>query len=85
MDGERIIRTDPVWQLLTTLERAPYCCSISDAARLLRVSRQHVHQVARKAEQSGLIELVPNSDDRRILQVLLTQPGRSRLAARVLS
>ncbi|HET8713923.1 MAG TPA: MarR family transcriptional regulator [Gemmatimonadales bacterium] len=81
MDGERIIRTDPAWRLLTTIERAPYCCSISDAARLLRLSRQRVHHLARQAEQLGLIELEPNPDDRRILQLFLTESGRARLAA----
>jgi DNA-binding MarR family transcriptional regulator len=79
--GEPIAKTDPVSRLLAVIERAPYCCSISDAARLLRQPRQRVHETARKAEIAGLVELAANSDDRRILQLFLTRTGRSRLAA----
>ena len=80
-DNRPIVRSDPIWRLLTTLERSSYCCSISDAARLLRLSRQRVHETAREAERAGLVELAPNPDDRRIVQVLLTRPGRAQLAA----
>jgi len=79
--GEPIVKTDAIWRLLTTLDRSPYC-SISDAARLLRVPKQRVHETARKAELAGLVELAANSDDRRIVQILLTRAGRSQIAAR---
>jgi len=81
MDDEPIVGDDPVRRLLVTLERSSYCCSISDAARLLRLSRQRVHQIAQDAERAGLVELAANSDDRRIVQVLLTRSGRSELTA----
>ena len=80
-DGEPIIRTDAVWSLLCALERSRYCCSISDVARLLRVSRQTAHELARKAELAGQVELLTNPHDRRIVQVLLTPRARSELAA----
>lgn len=81
LDGETIVRTDPVWRLLVTLERSSYCCSISDAARLLSLSRQRAHQTARDAERARLVGLATNPDDRRIVQVLLTRSGRAELAA----
>jgi DNA-binding MarR family transcriptional regulator len=79
--GEPIVKTDSIWRLLGALEHARYCCSISDAARLLRVPKQRLHETARKAELIGVVELVTNSDDRRIVQILLTRAGRSQLAA----
>jgi DNA-binding MarR family transcriptional regulator len=76
-----VVRTDPVWELLRAIERSSYCCSIADAARLLRISRQAAHKTASKAASAGAIELVPNRDDRRIVQIVLTRSGRSELAA----
>jgi hypothetical protein len=40
VDGTPIVRTDTPWRFLRALERADYRCSISDVARLLRISRQ---------------------------------------------
>ena len=81
MHDEPVARADPIWRLLVAIERSSYCCSISDAARLLRLSRQRAHQTARDAERARLVELATNPDDRRIVQVLLTRSGRSVLAA----
>lgn len=80
-DSEPVIRTDALWSLLCALERSRYCCSISDVARLLRVSRQTAHELARKAELAGQVGLLKNPGDRRIVQVLLTSQARSALAA----
>jgi DNA-binding MarR family transcriptional regulator len=80
-DGDPVFRTDAVWLLLSALERAKHCCSISDAARLLRMSRQRVQRAAHEAEIRGAVELAPNPDDARIVQVLLTRHGRAELAA----
>jgi DNA-binding MarR family transcriptional regulator len=77
---ELVYRTDPVWKLLTTVERSQYCCSISDAARLMKISRQHAHRVAFTAARAGLVELATNEHDRRILQLLLTERGRAEIA-----
>lgn len=51
--GEPIVKTDTIWRLLSALEHARYCCSISDAARLLRVPKQRLHETARKAGSSA--------------------------------
>jgi DNA-binding MarR family transcriptional regulator len=67
--------------LLRALERSQYCCAIADAARLLGVSRQRAHLIARSAERLGLLELLPNPDDRRIVQLFLTRSARDELAA----
>ena len=72
---------DEVSRLLGALERSQYCCSISDAARLMRLPKQRLHETARKAELAGVVELVSNPDDRRIVQILLTRAGRARLSA----
>ena len=77
---ELVFRTDPVWRLLTTIERSPYCCSLSDVARLVKISRQHSQRVAFDAAHAGLVELAPNDRDRRIVQLLLTERGRAAIA-----
>jgi len=76
---ELMYRTDPVWRLLTTIERAPYCCSLSDVARLMRISRQHAQRLGFEAARAGLVELASNDHDRRIVQLLLTERGRSEI------
>jgi DNA-binding MarR family transcriptional regulator len=79
-DGIPIVRTDALWLLLRALERASYSCSISDAARLLRASRQRAQRLAHQAEIAGLVELLANADDDRIIQILLTPRARAELA-----
>jgi len=59
--GAPIVRTDAVWRLICALERSHYCNAISDAARLLRITRQSAHELARQAERLRLVELAPNS------------------------
>jgi DNA-binding MarR family transcriptional regulator len=79
MIGEPVFRTDPVWALLKTIERAPYCCSFADIGRLMKTSRQYAPRIGFVAASRGLVELAPNDHDRRILQLLLTQHGRDEL------
>jgi DNA-binding MarR family transcriptional regulator len=79
--GVPLVRRDPIGLLLRAVERSQYCCAIADVARLLRVSRQRAHQIARSAERIGAVELLTNPDDRRIVQVFLTRAARSELAA----
>ena len=79
--GIPIIRRDPIALLLRAVDRSPYCCAIADVARLLRVSRQRAHQIARSAERIGAVELLTNPDDRRIVQVFLTRASRAELDA----
>jgi DNA-binding MarR family transcriptional regulator len=79
--GELIFRTEPIGLLLRAIERAPYCCAIADAGRLLGVSRQRAQQIVHAAERRGAIELLTNPDDRRLLQIQLTPAARRQLAA----
>ncbi len=48
----------------------------------MRMSRQAAHEIVVRAAGDGLIELLPNRDDRRVLQLELTSHGRSALAWR---
>jgi len=75
---ELVYRADPVWRLLTTIERSSYCCSLSDVARLMKISRQHAQRVGFEAAHAGLVELAPNDDDRRIVQLLRAWASRNR-------
>ena len=79
--GEPIFRTDGVWRVLTTVARSPYCLAIAGLARALKIRRQSAHELAHAAARAGIIELVPNPQDKRILQVLLTPRGRAAIAA----
>ncbi|HEY8520848.1 MAG TPA: MarR family winged helix-turn-helix transcriptional regulator [Gammaproteobacteria bacterium] len=80
-DGERVFRTDHRWRLLRAIERSHYCFSISDLARVLRIPRQRAHEVVTAAAKARDVKVLPNRDDRRILQVFLTGQGRTMLAA----
>jgi DNA-binding MarR family transcriptional regulator len=80
-DGEQVNRTDPRWRLLRAIQRSTYCPSISDLARQLRIPKQRAHELITVAARCGEVEAVPNADDRRILQVFLTDQGRSTLSA----
>jgi DNA-binding MarR family transcriptional regulator len=78
--GEPVFRTDGIWRLLVTVARSPYCLAIADLARALRVRKQAAHELAHSAARAEVIELVPNPDDKRLLQALLTTRGRAALA-----
>ena len=79
--GGPVYRTDGVWRVLATVAKSTYCLAIADLARALRVRRQVAHQLAHEAVRAGVIELVPNPQDKRILQALITPSGRAQLAA----
>jgi DNA-binding MarR family transcriptional regulator len=81
MTGERIYPTDARSRFLRAIERSPYCLAIADAARALGVSRQAAHRTTYDAAAMGEVELLPNPDDQRILQIVLTLAGRSKLHA----
>jgi DNA-binding MarR family transcriptional regulator len=76
---ELVYRTDPGWKLLTTIERSQYCCSHSDVARLMKISRQYAQRLGIEASRAGFVELTPNDQDRRIVQLLLTKRGRAEI------
>jgi DNA-binding MarR family transcriptional regulator len=78
--GERAQRADAKWRLLEALERSRYCLAIADVARALGVKRQTAHELVHATVATGHVELLPNPDDRRILQVFLTARGRGELS-----
>jgi DNA-binding MarR family transcriptional regulator len=69
------------WRVLAAIETSPYCLSISDLARRLRLSRQSLHRLTAELERGGLVRLLPNDHDHRLLQLELTMAGRASLAA----
>lgn len=78
-DGELVFPTDAETRPLRAVERSRYCLAIADVARVLGVSRQAAHRVAYRAAALTRLELLPNPDDARILQLFLTPTGRSYL------
>jgi DNA-binding MarR family transcriptional regulator len=78
--GERVFPDDAESRLLRVVARSPYCLAIADVARTLRITRQAAHRLVYGAVATGRVELLPNPDDRRILQVFLTAQGRGDLA-----
>ena len=81
VDGERVVRTDATWRVVETVARLRYRPSIADLGRALGTSRQTARTFVVAAARAGFVELQPNHDDRRLLEVLLTPRGRSALAA----
>ena len=79
--GEPALRFDRRWTLLRAVERCGGCPTFSDVARLLRVTRQSARVLILAAEKAGVVELFPDSHDRRALQVALTSAGRGLLEA----
>jgi hypothetical protein len=80
LSGRRVFPDDAESRLLVALARSSYCLAIADVARALRITRQAAHKLVYRAVAAGRVELLPNSDDRRILQVLLTPRGKADLA-----
>jgi DNA-binding MarR family transcriptional regulator len=79
--GRPVYRTDPVWRVLSTVAHSDYCLAIADLGRAMRVRKQAAHELAHAAVRAGVVDLEPNPQDKRILQLLLTPYGRSQLAA----
>jgi DNA-binding MarR family transcriptional regulator len=68
------------WAVLLAISRSHYTLSISDLARALKQTRQSTHRMAVAMARSGWLELLPNRDDRRLLQIALTRGGKSVVA-----
>ena len=68
------------WRALAAIDRSSFVLSISDLARRLRRSRQSVHPLAIGLERAGWIRFLPNRDDRRLLQMELTEHGKTILS-----
>jgi len=79
-DGKPVVRTDAQFALLATLERLEGCPAFADLGRAARISRQAARALAIDAARAGVVELVPNAADRRIVQVVVTPLGRKILA-----
>jgi DNA-binding MarR family transcriptional regulator len=67
-------------RLLRVVAASNRYLAIAEAGRVLRLSRQAAHETVVRAAAAGFVELLPNRDDRRILQIELTPLGRSVLA-----
>jgi DNA-binding MarR family transcriptional regulator len=80
LSGERVFPDDAESRLLRAVAKSSYCLAIADVARALRITRQAAHKLVYGAVAGGRVELLPNPDDRRILQVFLTPQGRAELA-----
>jgi DNA-binding MarR family transcriptional regulator len=78
--GERVFPDHAESRFLRTIERSSYCLAIADVARALRLTRQAAHKLVYRVAATGRVELLPNPDDQRILQVFLTPLGRADLA-----
>ncbi len=78
--GERVLPDDAQSRLLRAVAGSSYCLAIADVARTMRITRQAAHKLVYGAVATGRVELLPNPDDGRILQVFLTPRGRGALA-----
>jgi DNA-binding MarR family transcriptional regulator len=78
--GKKTGLTAEHWRVLSAIDRSHYTLSISDLARELRLRRQTVHPMAISLERIGWIRFLPNRDDRRLLQMKLTEHGKSVLS-----
>ena len=67
--------------MLATVASSPYCLAIADVGRALRIRKQSARELVHEAVRAGVIELVPNPQDGRLLQALVTPRGRAELAA----
>jgi len=79
--GDPIYPSDGRYGLLAALERIGGWPSISELARVLRVSKQAAREQVVAAARAGLLELLPDSHDRRAIQIGLTPGGKRMLAA----
>jgi DNA-binding MarR family transcriptional regulator len=68
------------WRALATIDRMTCALSISQLARQLRCARQSAHSLVQGLERAGWIRLFPNQDDRRLLHIEITRPGKSILS-----
>jgi DNA-binding MarR family transcriptional regulator len=67
------------WRALAAIDRSSFVLSISDLARRLRRPRQSAHPLALGLERAGWIRFLPNRDDRRLIQIELTEHGKTIL------
>jgi DNA-binding MarR family transcriptional regulator len=81
LECQAIASTPAQRALLRALARTRRCMGISDAARVLRISRQAARAVVLSAARSGLVELSTHPEDRRTLLIDLSSVARESLDA----
>ena len=80
-DGDPALRLDARRRLLEAIERCGGAPTLTDLAKRLRMRRQSVREIVLAVERASQVEVFPDPDDRRALQVALTPLGRRTLDA----
>ena len=73
--------TLPRFDLMAQLERAPDGLTLGELSRRLMVSNGNVTGLVERLAETGQVERVPHSVDRRVVHVRLTEAGRAAFAA----
>ncbi len=68
------------WNALTRIARSPRVLSVSQLAHGLKRSRQSTYELVLGLERAGLVRLLRNPDDRRLLQMEITETGKRDLS-----
>ncbi len=78
---DRFATTLPRFDLMAQLERAPGGLKMGELSRRMMVTGGNVTGITDLLEREGLVERVPDPDDRRAILVRLTAAGRRGFAA----
>lgn len=78
---ERYATTLPRFDLMAQLERAPGGLKMGELSKRMMVTGGNVTGITDLLEDEGLVERVPDPDDRRAILVRLTAIGRRSFAA----
>jgi DNA-binding MarR family transcriptional regulator len=78
---DRYATTLPRFDLMAQLERAPGGLKMGELSRRMMVTGGNVTGITDLLEREGLVERVPDPDDRRAILVRLTAAGRRSFAA----
>lgn len=72
--------TAPAWRLLAVISRSQHRTSFARIARLLRISRQAVREMASDLRERGLLTTPHGSSNRKELRLLLTPKAHLAMA-----
>ncbi len=78
---ERFQTTLPRFDLMAQLYRAPDGLSMGELSRRMMVSGGNVTGITDALERDGLVQRVPDPEDRRVFRVRLTPAGRRSFRA----
>lgn len=67
-----------VCMLFTLIEREGGCCSMKELERQLDLAQSTTAGIVKRAEEKGLVECLPDPDDRRSKLVRVTAAGELR-------